>query len=108
MSYYLNSTALGGSIMVKTGIVGLGRLGKSHAINLLKIPNCELKSACSIVSKELEWAKDQGISEVYSDYDEMLELSDINAVFLVSSTSLHAEQIIKGLEAESMCFVKNP
>lgn len=94
--------------MVKTGIVGLGRLGKSHAINLLNIPNCELKSACSIVTKELEWAKEHGISEVYSDYDEMLELSDIDAVFLVSSTSLHAGQIIKGLEAEKHVFCEKP
>ena len=44
---------------VKVGIVGLGRLGSVHAENLaFKIPGCKLVAACSLVEKELEWAKD--------------------------------------------------
>lgn len=35
---------------IKVGIVGLGRLGKIHALNLLKeIPGCTLVAACSLI-----------------------------------------------------------
>ena len=94
--------------MVKTAIVGLGRLGKSHAENLLNLPNCDLKAACSIIPEELEWAKEHGIQELYTDYEELLEKCDIEAVFLATSTSAHADQITKGLEAGKHVFCEKP
>ena len=55
---------------VKVGIVGLGRLGSVHAENLtFKIPGCKLVAACSLVEKELEWAKDSlKVEFVTTDY----------------------------------------
>lgn len=55
---------------VKTGIVGLGRLGAVHAENLaFKIPGCRLVAACSLEQKELDWAKDYlKVDYVTTDY----------------------------------------
>lgn len=95
---------------LKIGIVGLGRLGKSHAINLLHTARCTLTAACSIVPEEIEWAREHCGTHiaVFEDYDEMLAKADIDAVFLVTSTSVHAQQILKGFEAGKHVFCEKP
>ncbi|NVK30377.1 MAG: Gfo/Idh/MocA family oxidoreductase [Gammaproteobacteria bacterium] len=96
--------------MVKIGIVGLGRLGKRHAENLVyRVSGCQVTAACSIVEEELAYAKDVlGVSDTYTDYADMLANADIDAVFLVTSTSLHAEQILAGLAADKHVFCEKP
>ena len=95
--------------MVNIGIVGLGRLGKNHALNLSQINNCNLVAACSVIQEELDWAKQQFPTIItYTSYEEMLEKATIDAVFLVTTTKFHPEQIIKGFEAEKHVFCKKP
>ncbi|MDP2791053.1 MAG: Gfo/Idh/MocA family oxidoreductase, partial [Rectinemataceae bacterium] len=95
---------------LKIGIVGLGRLGKRHAANLAwKVKGAELVAACSVVPGELEWAKTElGIGKVYSDYAKMIAASGIDAVYLVSSSSVHAEQIVQALDAGLHVFSEKP
>jgi len=95
---------------VKIGIAGLGRLGKRHAQNLrYRVVGAELTAACSILPEELVWAeKELGISQTYQDYDEMLAKADLDAVFLVTSSSMHAEQITKALESGLHVFTEKP
>ena len=95
---------------IKTAIVGLGRLGKEYARNIaFKIKDAELVAACSISEEELTFAKNElGIEAVFSDYGKMLIESDLDAVFVVSSTNKHAEHIIKALEAGLHVFSEKP
>lgn len=95
---------------VKVGIAGLGRLGKEHAKNLaFKIANAELTAACSIVPAELEFAKNElGVKDVYSDYNEMLEKADIDAVAIVTTSSEHCWQIAAALDAGKHVFSDKP
>ena len=85
---------------VKVGVVGLGRLGKVHAQNIrYKIPGAELTAACSIVPAELEYAKNElGVTDVYTDYKEMLAKADIDAVVIVTTSSEHCWQIEAALD----------
>ena len=80
---------------IKVGIAGLGRLGKVHANNIaFKIPNAQLTAACSIMPAELEYAKTElGVTDVYTDFREMLEKADIDAVAIVTTSSEHCWQI---------------
>ena len=40
------------------GVVGIGRMGQRHALNLLRqIPNAKLVCACSPAQADLEWAE---------------------------------------------------
>lgn len=94
---------------VRIGLVGLGRLGKKHAANLLATPHCELAAVCSIVPEELAYAKTQlGVKTCYDNYNDLLADSGIDAVFLVTSTSVHAEQIVQGLQAGKHVFCEKP
>ena len=95
---------------LKVGIVGLGRLGQRHAINLAqRVPNAEVVAACSPVPAELDWAASQlGITTGYADYDVLLAHPGLDAVFLVTPTSLHADQIIAALRAGKHVFCEKP
>ena len=95
---------------LRIGIAGLGRLGKVHAQNIAyKIPNAELVAACSIMPAELEYAKQEfGITDVYTDYREMLEKADIDAVVIVTTSSEHCWQIEAALDAGKHVFSEKP
>lgn len=95
---------------IKVGIAGLGRLGKVHANNIaFKIPNAQLTAACSIVPTELEYAKNElGVTDLYTDYREMLAKADIDAVAIVTTSSEHCWQIEAALDAGKHVFSDKP
>ena len=92
------------------GVVGLGRLGQRHALNLVqRVLNAEVVAACSPVSDELRWASETlGVREVYEDYAGLLAHPGLDAVFLVTPTSMHAQQIIDALQAGKHVFCEKP
>ncbi len=82
--------------MLKLGIVGLGRLGKRHAENLaLRVPGALLVAAASPVAEECRWAGSAlpGIT-TYDSLTSLLTHPGLDAVWLVTPTSLHADQTI--------------
>lgn len=95
---------------VKVGIVGLGRLGRQHAENIaFRIPNCELTAVCSVLSEEVEEVKSLwNIPYGYTDYDEMLENKELDAIFIASPSGFHCEQITKALKAGFHVFSEKP
>jgi myo-inositol 2-dehydrogenase/D-chiro-inositol 1-dehydrogenase len=95
---------------LRVGIAGLGRLGRRHADNLARrIPRAELIAACSPVQDELAWAgKELGVTALYADFREFLADAQVDAVFLVTPTSLHAEQIVQALQAGKHVFCEKP
>ncbi|GEM_PF-206061 len=97
------------SSILRIGIVGLGRLGKRHAENLSrKVQGASLVAAASPVDLEREWAeKNFGIA-TYESLDELLDHSDAEIIWLVTPTSLHADQCIQVLEAGKHVFCEKP
>jgi myo-inositol 2-dehydrogenase/D-chiro-inositol 1-dehydrogenase len=98
------------SSRLRIGIAGLGRLGRRHAANLVRrVPRAELGAACSPVTEELEWAAQTfGLSSLHRDYTALLADTQVDAVFLVTPTSLHAQQIIEALQAGKHVFCEKP
>lgn len=95
---------------IRVGVAGLGRMGAMHARNIAQqIPSAEITAACSIVSAELAFAREAlGVKDCFTDFDEMLEKADIDAVVIVTSTALHAPQAIKALKKGKHVFVEKP
>ncbi len=95
---------------LKVGIVGLGRLGKEYAKNLMfKINNADLIAACSLVDEELRFAKEVlGVPYLFSSYTEMLQLPELEAIYVVSSTDQHADHMIMALESGKHVFSEKP
>jgi myo-inositol 2-dehydrogenase/D-chiro-inositol 1-dehydrogenase len=87
-------------------------MGKRHALNFLeRTPRAELVAASSPDPAELEWAKTHlapfGV-KLYQNYDDMLKQEGLEAVVIASATSVHAEQAIKGMEAEKHVLCEKP
>lgn len=95
---------------LRMGIAGLGRLGRHHAENLaFHVRNAQLVWACSPVPTELDEARSQlGIAQVTSDFAQMVQAPDVDAIVLVTPTDLHAQQTIAALEAGKHVFVEKP
>jgi myo-inositol 2-dehydrogenase/D-chiro-inositol 1-dehydrogenase len=95
---------------IRIGIAGVGRMGKRHAANLAQqVQGAALVAACSPVADELAWARDTlGVAHVCSDYAELLAQPGLDAVFLVTPTTLHADQIIQALRAGKHVFCEKP
>ena len=92
---------------LRVGIAGLGRLGRRHATMLARqIAGAELVAACSPVADELAWARDAlGVAHMFGDYAQMLAHPGLDAVFLVTPTTLHADQIIARAESGQACVL---
>lgn len=95
---------------LRIGIAGLGRLGKRHAEALaFRTRHCELVAACSPVAEERAYAGEQlGIARLYEDFDAFIADPDMDAVVLVTPTSLHADQTIAALKSGKHVFVEKP
>lgn len=95
---------------LRVGIAGLGRLGKRHAEQLARnTPGARLVAACSPVAEELDWARDAlGVPRLYADYAELLADPEIDAVVLVTPTTLHADQTSAALRAGKHVLVEKP
>jgi len=95
---------------LKVGICGLGRMGRFHAQTLAhRTRHCELVAACSPLAAERDWAGSElGITRLYEDFDTFVRDPQLDAVVLVTPTSLHADQTIAALEAGRHVFVEKP
>lgn len=95
---------------IRIGLVGLGRLGFKHAENISRvIKHAELKAVCSIVPDELDRAKvELGAVNCFTDYTEMLDKADLDAVAIVSSSDLHGAQTVEALNRGLHVFCEKP
>ena len=95
---------------LRVGIAGLGRLGRRHAEQLAqRTPGAQLVAACSPVVAELAWARERlGVTTLHEDFEAFVRDPQLDAVVLVTPTTLHAAQTIAALEAGKHVFVEKP
>lgn len=95
---------------LRVGVVGLGRLGKRHAENLAyRVPGASLVAACSPLEEERAWARNTlPEPRLYDEYADLLADPGVDAVWLVTPSSLHAQQIIDALRAGKHVFCEKP
>jgi len=94
--------------MIKTGIIGLGKMGLSHASIINAHRDLDLVSVCDTSNLILEAMKKYGSFEVYTDYKKMIDESDLNALFIATPTKYHSEMVIYALEKGIHVFCEKP
>ena len=81
------------------GVVGAAGRGASFRAPFDAHPLTRIHAVCDVNAQALdEAARRLGASETYTDYDEMLERSDIDAVVIGTPMQFHASQAIAALE----------
>lgn len=87
---------------LNVGVVGIGRMGQSHALNLLhKVPRANLLCACSPQDADLAWAEAHLVPygvQVFRTFEEMMDASGLEAVIIASLTSLHMAHTTAALD----------
>jgi predicted dehydrogenase len=80
--------------MLKVGIVGLGKMGILHAGILNMLPGCEVVAICERESRITKLAK-KVLPRIsfYESANEMVERSDLQAVYVTTPTASHANII---------------
>ena len=96
--------------MVKVGIVGLGSLGTRHAVNVMhRTPGAKLLAVCGREQTVNRFTDKHGpVQYTHHSYDEMLKNREIDAILIVTPVSLHAEMVVKAMEAGFHVFVEKP
>lgn len=84
--------------MIRIGIIGLGRLGKLHYLNLLRIPHVKLVAVCDLYDQNLVFASHGGV-RCYKDYKRMLDEAYLDGLVLSTPHSFRYEPI-------SLCAAK--
>lgn len=91
------------------GIIGAGRIGKLHVDNLRLIPQIKIKSVSDVATDHLEtWAIEKQIEVLTTDYQEILNDPEIQAVFICSPTNTHAKIIKEAAAAKKHIFCEKP
>ncbi|MFC0469060.1 inositol 2-dehydrogenase [Halalkalibacter kiskunsagensis] len=91
------------------GIIGAGRIGRLHVDNLQLVPEIHVKSVSDVVIDHLKsWACEKQIDVLTTDYKELLHDSEIDAVFICSPTTTHANLIKEAAAAGKHIFCEKP
>ena len=93
---------------LKFGVIGLG-VGEQHVAAYQAMPGCEVAAICDIDATRLaEVGSRRNIAKRSSNWREIVEDPDINAVSICSYDSAHAEQAIAALSAKKHVMVEKP
>jgi predicted dehydrogenase len=94
--------------MIKTGIIGLGKMGLSHASIINAHPDLDLVAVCDFSTLILEAMKKYGTYKTYTDYRQMLSENDLEALFVATPTKFHAEMVLTALAENIHVFCEKP
>lgn len=94
--------------MVKGAIIGLGKMGLSHAAIVSAHPDVELVAVCDTSSLILDGFKKYTSVKTYSDYKKMLDTESLDFVFIATPTKLHYPMVKYAFEKSLHVFCEKP
>ena len=96
---------------INIGIIGVGRIGKIHAENIVSfMSQGRLKAIADLnLTPEIQaWAKNLGVATIVKDPAALLADKDIQAVLICSSTDTHADFVVQAAKAGKHIFCEKP
>jgi predicted dehydrogenase len=93
---------------LRGGIIGLGKMGLSHAAIVGPHPDAELVAVCDTSSLILEAFKKFTSANVYSDYIRMLDSEKLDFVVVATPTRFHYPIVKYALEKGIHIFCEKP
>lgn len=96
---------------IRIGIVGIGNMGSSHALNLYqrRVKHCKLTAVCDVRPDRLEWAKGQ-FEEVafFADLQDMINSQKIDALIIATPHYDHPPMAMLALKSGLHVLVEKP
>ncbi len=95
-------------MMLKGGIIGLGKMGISHAAIVGPHKNVDLVAVCDTSSMILDGFKKFTKVNVYDDYRKMIDSENLDFVVIATPTRLHYPMVKYALERGLHTFCEKP
>lgn len=97
---------------LQIGIVGLGRMGRRHAMNFLERAfRVDVVAAWAFDESEASWGhrelQPHG-ARIYTDYDKFLRHTGLEAVVIATIAGAHADQAIKAIQENKHVLCEKP
>ncbi|KAK9473197.1 uncharacterized protein V1510DRAFT_415377 [Dipodascopsis tothii] len=94
---------------VKVGIIGAGRMAVRHIETLESLAKTTLVAVCTPLAHEQQWcAENVPDAKVYPDAMDMIKDPDVEAVFIVTPTTMHYEQFLACIANGKHVFCEKP
>lgn len=95
---------------VRVAVVGMGNMGRGHAANIIRMPEAALVALCDANPESAEKFKEQqGIDVlVYSDFFQMIEEVELDAVYICLPPFCHNGQVEAAAEKKIAVFIEKP
>jgi predicted dehydrogenase len=94
---------------VRVGLAGLGRFGKLHLAVLERLAGVDLVAVCDLRSDEVAAVTSRNAAVAgFSDFESMLDASNLDAVFIVTPEPLHPDQALTAISRGIATFVEKP
>lgn len=94
--------------MLKAGIIGLGKMGLSHAAIVAPHKDVDLVAVCDTSSLVLEGIKKFTGIKVYDDYRKMIDSEILDFVIVATPTKFHFPMVKYALEKGIHTFCEKP
>ena len=96
---------------IKVGIVGIGNIGSAHASCIINggIKGMELVALCDIDSRRLSFFSEKYPEiKCYSDYRDLINSQEIEAIIIATPHPLHADMAIAALKNGINVILEKP
>jgi predicted dehydrogenase len=103
-------SVLGANERVRTGLIGIGLIGKRHLLDFMAQPDVEIAAICEVYRPRLEEgvATSSGKAASFKDFRQMLDRKDIDAVVVSTPDHWHALMTILACAAGKDVYVEKP
>jgi myo-inositol 2-dehydrogenase/D-chiro-inositol 1-dehydrogenase len=97
--------------MINIGIIGLGNMGLGHCLGFDRLSNCQVVAIADSDEKQLEGGQNafrKNSPRRFSNYQDLLEMPEIDAVVIATPTYFHTQMTINALNANKDVFLEKP
>lgn len=93
---------------IRVGIIGTGRIYKSHLAALQQIKEVQIAAVSDIIPDVLAGSSKETSSKPYLNYREMLDKEKLDAVWICTPANVHTENVLYCIEKNIPFFLEKP
>lgn len=95
---------------IKVGVIGAGGIARgAHMPGYLATKGVKVVAVCDIIESAVEkFAKDYDIKNVFTDYNDLVEMDELDAVSVCTPNNFHAGPTVAALEAGKHVLCEKP
>ena len=94
--------------MIRTALVGLGKMGLSHLAILRTHPDIDVVAVCDTFGILLNGLNKYTGVKTYSDFEEMLDKEPLDAVLIATPSRFHSSMVKQSLDKNLHVFCEKP